>query len=193
MADFQGLYDAFIAQLVVDARPLYAATVSGLRERFPEVWVLDGSRLDQVAHRLKLTWDVRSPLLPGCVLVLYDLFRGLLRRARAGGIAPDYAARLLGLFRVPTTEANAFRIAAEVPTVSAPRQPGGPGAFVEPLTDRERDIVRLIVAGASNREIARRLVVTTNTVKVHVYHLFGKLDVKSRTQAAIRAKELRLD
>jgi len=77
---FQALYEAFIAQLVADARPLYAATVSGLRERFPEVWVLDGSRLNQVAHRLKLTWDVRSALLPGCVLVLYDLFRGFPRQ-----------------------------------------------------------------------------------------------------------------
>ncbi len=40
----------------------------------------DGSRLDAVAHRLKLAWDVRSPLLPGCLLVLYDLFRGFPRR-----------------------------------------------------------------------------------------------------------------
>jgi hypothetical protein len=77
---FQALYQAFITQLMADARPLYATAVSGLRERFPEVWVLDGSRLDQVAHRLKLTWDVRSPLLPGCLLVLYDLFRGLPRQ-----------------------------------------------------------------------------------------------------------------
>ncbi len=108
----------------------------------------------------------------------------LLRRARVGGIVPDHAARLLGVFRGP---------AADVSTGSAPHQPGGPGAFAEPLTDREREILRLIVAGASNREIARRLVVTTNTVKVHVYHLFGKLDVKSRTQAVIKAKELGLD
>ena len=77
---FQALYEAFIAQLVADARPLYAAAVSGLQERFVEVWVLDGSRLDQVAHRLKLTWDVRSALLPGCLLVLYDLLRGFPRQ-----------------------------------------------------------------------------------------------------------------
>ncbi len=77
---FQALYEAFVAQLVPDAPSLYAAAVSGLRERFPEVWVMDGSRLDQVAHRLTLTWDVRSPLLPGCLLVLYDLFRGVPRQ-----------------------------------------------------------------------------------------------------------------
>src|SRR5579884_708660 len=77
---FQALYEAFVARLLPDALPTYAAAVQGLRKRFAEVWVVDGSRLDAVAHRLKLTWDVRSPLLPGCLLVLYDLFRGVPRR-----------------------------------------------------------------------------------------------------------------
>jgi hypothetical protein len=77
---FQALYEAFVAHLVPDATPTYAAAVQSVRERFAEVWILDGSRLDAVAHRLKLTWDVRSPLLPGCLLVLYDLFRGFPRR-----------------------------------------------------------------------------------------------------------------
>jgi len=77
---FQALYEALVARLVPDAPTTYAAAVEKLRERFAEVWIVDGSRLDAVAHRLKLTWDVRSPLLPGCLLVLYDLFRGFPRR-----------------------------------------------------------------------------------------------------------------
>ncbi|MHB8730349.1 MAG: transposase [bacterium] len=77
---FRALYEAFVARLLPDALPTYAAAVQGLRERFAEVWIVDGSRLDAVAHRLKLTWDIRSPLLPGCLLVLYDLFRGVPRR-----------------------------------------------------------------------------------------------------------------
>jgi len=77
---FRTLYEAFVARLVPDALPTYAGAVQGLRERFAEVWIVDGSRLDAVAHRLKLTWDVRSPLLPGCLVVLYDLFRGFPRR-----------------------------------------------------------------------------------------------------------------
>ncbi len=76
---FHALYEAFVAQVLPEAPPVYAATVQKLREHFAEVWVLDGSRLDAVAHRLKFTWDVRSPLLPGCLLVLYDLFRGFPR------------------------------------------------------------------------------------------------------------------
>lgn len=74
---FQALYDAFVAAVLPVAPTTYAAV--GVRERFAEVWILDGSRLDAVAHRLKLTWDVRSPLLPGCLLVLYDLCRGFPR------------------------------------------------------------------------------------------------------------------
>jgi hypothetical protein len=77
---FQALYEAFVARLVPDALTTYAAAVQGLRQRFAEVWIVDGSRLDAVAHRLKLTWNVRSPLLPGCLVVLYDLFRGFPRR-----------------------------------------------------------------------------------------------------------------
>jgi hypothetical protein len=41
---------------------------------------IDGSRLEAVAHRLKILWDVRSVILPGCVTALYDLFRGIPRR-----------------------------------------------------------------------------------------------------------------
>jgi len=77
---FQALYEAFVARLLPDALTTYAPAAQELRQRFAEVWVVDGSRLDAVAHRLKLTWDVRSPLLPGCLVVLYDLFRGFPRR-----------------------------------------------------------------------------------------------------------------
>ncbi|HEY3397053.1 MAG TPA: LuxR C-terminal-related transcriptional regulator [Armatimonadota bacterium] len=86
----------------------------------------------------------------------------LLIRAQAlGGPAGAYAARLL---------------------------PAGPGG--EPLSPRERDILRLMAQGRSNQEIAAALFVTVGTVKTHVHHIFGKLDVENRTQALIRAREL---
>jgi LuxR family maltose regulon positive regulatory protein len=65
-------------------------------------------------------------------------------------------------------------------------------ALLEPLTEREREVLRLLLEGASNREIAQRLVLSVNTVKRHVYNLCGKLGVQSRTQAIIRARELSL-
>jgi ATP/maltotriose-dependent transcriptional regulator MalT len=53
-------------------------------------------------------------------------------------------------------------------------------------------VLRLPLAGASNREIARRLVFNVNTVKRHVYNLCGKLGVYSRSQAIIHARRLNL-
>lgn len=62
----------------------------------------------------------------------------------------------------------------------------------ETLTSREVEVLRLIVAGASNQAIAEQLVISERTVKPHTTHILGKLGVSSRTQAAARARELRL-
>jgi Response regulator containing a CheY-like receiver domain and an HTH DNA-binding domain len=60
------------------------------------------------------------------------------------------------------------------------------------ITPRELEILRLIAAGLSNREIADRLFVSENTVKTHSSRLFGKLGAKRRTQAVQLGKEARL-
>jgi len=65
-------------------------------------------------------------------------------------------------------------------------------ALVEPLSERELDILRLLSQGASNKEIADRLVITVGTVKNHVTNILAKLGVRDRTQAALKAKELGL-
>jgi LuxR family maltose regulon positive regulatory protein len=62
----------------------------------------------------------------------------------------------------------------------------------ETLTVREVEVLQLIIAGASNREISDRLVITEWTVKSHVTKILGKLGVSSRTQAAARVRELGL-
>jgi LuxR family maltose regulon positive regulatory protein len=64
--------------------------------------------------------------------------------------------------------------------------------LVEPLSDREREVLILIAAGYSNQEIADRLVVALSTVKTHINNLYGKLGVQSRTQALARARSLGL-
>jgi len=64
--------------------------------------------------------------------------------------------------------------------------------LVEPLSERELDVLRLIAEGHSNQAIADRLVVAVSTIKKHVNNLYGKLDVQSRTQALVRARELKL-
>jgi DNA-binding NarL/FixJ family response regulator len=59
----------------------------------------------------------------------------------------------------------------------------------EPLSPREMEILRLVATGASNREIAEMLVIAEGTVKNHLTNILGKLSVKDRMQAVIKAKE----
>jgi LuxR family maltose regulon positive regulatory protein len=68
-----------------------------------------------------------------------------------------------------------------------------PEAFLlDPLTGREIEVLHLLVAGLSNREIAQRLTITLGTAKRHVSNIYAKLDVHSRVQAIVRAQALHL-
>jgi LuxR family maltose regulon positive regulatory protein len=104
----------------------------------------------------------------------------LLYRAAEQGILPAYAGRLLAAF----PEAGA---APMTPRVAASRP-----VLVEPLTEREREILELIAEGLTNQEIARRLVLSVGTVKVHAHNIYGKLGVSGRTRALAKARELGL-
>jgi RNA polymerase sigma factor (sigma-70 family) len=59
------------------------------------------------------------------------------------------------------------------------------------LTQREREVLRLLVEGLTNRAIAERLSVSTETIKSHVHHIMQKLHVNDRTQAAVIATKER--
>jgi ATP/maltotriose-dependent transcriptional regulator MalT len=67
-----------------------------------------------------------------------------------------------------------------------------PQGMVEPLSERELEVLRLLEQGMSNGEIAQRLVVTVGTVKSHVHNIIEKLGVSNRAQAVVQAKVLKL-
>jgi ATP/maltotriose-dependent transcriptional regulator MalT len=78
--------------------------------------------------------------------------------------------------------------------IAAPAEAEGLGtqSLVEPLTNREREVLACLASGCSNQDIAERLVITLHAVKKHTGNIYGKLGVTSRTQAIVRARELGL-
>ena len=106
----------------------------------------------------------------------------LLNFAISQDIAPDYAGKLLAAFpedvlsAVPMDNNLIFNTQM----------------LVEPLSEREIEVLRLMAGGYKYQEIADRLVVSINTVRHHNRNIFGKLNVNSRIQAIDRARELHL-
>ncbi|WP_166259778.1 LuxR C-terminal-related transcriptional regulator [Marinobacter salicampi] len=83
----------------------------------------------------------------------------------------------------------------EAPSGPGPKSAGerqAPVQLVEPLSQREEEVLSLINEGLPNKEIALRMNVAATTVKAHIRNLYGKLDVSSRTEALARARQLRL-
>jgi len=85
----------------------------------------------------------------------------------------------------------ASKVLAELSRLSSQPAPAAPSAL-DRLSDRERDVLRLLGRGASNKEIAAALFLAEGTVKNHITSIFTKLEVSDRTQAALRARELGL-
>ena len=125
--------------------------------------VFDGLRAGALGYLLK---DARSEKLAEAI------------RAAARGesfLQPSIAAKVVAEFARLTTKRS--RLAQ---------------ALIEPLSDREQEILALIATGATNREIGNQLFLAEGTVKNHVTNVLGKLGVRDRTQAALKAREMGL-
>ena len=110
----------------------------------------------------------------------------LLAKALSRGITAEYTGRLLEAFSDDHRSVTAIQARGAGDVTSAPQ------LLVEPLSERELEVLKLIAEGLSNREIAARLVISLSTVKGHTANIFGKLGVHRRTLAAARARELDL-
>jgi LuxR family maltose regulon positive regulatory protein len=73
-----------------------------------------------------------------------------------------------------------------------PARSPSPAGFIEPLTPREMEVLRLMTEGCSNQQIAATLVLSEGTIKFHVHSILAKIQVHSRTQAIAAAKKLNL-
>jgi len=141
----------------------------------------------------------RCPEIPVLVLTTFDddanLF-GALRAGAAGYLLKDVSSETLVSAIHAATRGESFLQSTVTGRVVAAfarlMESGGPKAeaLVLPLSPRERDIVSLLGSGASNKEIADRLNLAEGTVKNHVTSILTKLDVRDRTQAALRARQL---
>jgi len=108
-----------------------------------------------------------------------SLLYRLRRRNRKHGPTP-YLDTLLAAFQ------------QETKTHAQTEEPAQAYQLPEPLSQREREVLQLLVSGASNQDIAQELVIALDTVKRHTKHIFAKLGVHNRMQAAIQAQELGL-
>jgi LuxR family maltose regulon positive regulatory protein len=107
----------------------------------------------------------------------------LLSRASASGIMPDYIGKVLAAFDAEKQK----RADTSSRPAASPSQP-----LLEPLSQRELEVLHLIAQGLSNQEIGARLFLALDTVKGHNRSIFGKLQVQRRTEAIARARELGL-
>jgi DNA-binding NarL/FixJ family response regulator len=162
--------------------------------------------------------DVRMPIMDGvratrllmeaqpqCRVIVLTTFDDdeyifdALRAGAAGYLLKDVAsAQLVDAIRAAARGESilepsvAAKVIAEFSRVSTMVPYQKMEGLVEPLSERELEILTLIAKGASNKEIADQLFIAEGTVKNHVTHILGKLGVRDRTQAALKARELGL-
>lgn len=159
--------------------------------------VLDGVAATRILQQ-------EQPHIPVIILTTFDddeyVFEGL-RAGAVGYLLKDVSSQKLieaiktavrgETFLQPSVAA---KVVAELNRMTSQDTPPPAAAqpLVEPLSDRELEILQILASGASNREIAQQLFIAEGTVKNHVTNILGKLNVRDRTQAALKAKELGL-
>ncbi|CAM5386138.1 response regulator [Streptomyces aurantiogriseus] len=208
--------------LVVDDQRLIRDGIASLLSVRPGITVVgtavDGR--DAVAKALELRpdvvlMDVRMPELDGveavvvlrarapeCRVVMLTTFDDeeyvvqALRAGASGYLLKDlpaeelaHAVRLAHAGVTQLDSSVARRLTAALPTPGPAPGPPGPSVALSP---REIDILRLVARGHTNREIAARLYLSEGTVKNHVSRILGRLALRDRTQAALRARDLGL-
>ncbi|MCU1431533.1 MAG: helix-turn-helix transcriptional regulator, partial [Actinotalea sp.] len=167
-------------------RPPADRELPACRARSARGAVVTGDDLHRsVADALAAAGSVVSPLEQGLTRVVVG------RRLIAAGAlraGEQHLRAAAGLFEGCGADALAGLARAGHPPLATLTAVGAPAvapAWAEPLTEREREVARVIAAGASNRLAARQLLVSSRTIEVHLTNIFRKLGVRSRMELAL--------
>jgi|SRR5437899_2552439 len=160
--------------------------VEAIRNLAPDIAILDGSMPGVTGPEILSIVNGEKPSTRFVFFTASEVERELVMSAAADGysyISKDVAPEILvqslrqvaggGLLPLPTADQAVGREQAVISENA-----------VAVLTDRERQIMRLVSEGLSNKEIGRRLKITDGTIKVHLHHIFQKLEISNRTVLA---------
>jgi LuxR family maltose regulon positive regulatory protein len=139
-----------------------------------------GGNTSQAIDTLKRALEIAEPL--GYFRIFVDegqTMLGLLFETYQQDIAPDYVQRLLAAF--PDVETK---------KIGSTGMQASESELVEPLSERELEVLDLIAEGLTNPEIAARLYLSPHTVKVHTRNIYGKIGAHNRVEAVSRARAL---
>jgi ATP/maltotriose-dependent transcriptional regulator MalT len=110
--------------------------------------------------------------------------RGYLEARTQGAVV------IYGLWEQDRLEPGGTESAPAEPTDATEEASSSTPPLVEPLTEREAEVLKLLASGRTNREIAADLFVTVGTIKAHTSNIYAKLQARNRTEALARAREL---
>jgi LuxR family maltose regulon positive regulatory protein len=173
-------------------RLLEATETGGRTSRVIEVLLLQalafqaGGNTDQAITALGRAFTLAEP--GGYIRVFADEgppMARLLYEALTRGIAPDYVRRLLAAFPLAQPEP-----AADSEQATPLETQGSKSDLIEPLSEREAEVLELVAEGLTNQEIASRLFLSQHTIKAHTRNIYGKLGVHNRTEAVARCRAL---
>lgn len=194
-------------RMILDAQPgieVVAEAADGrqavelARALRPDVCLLDirMPHLDGIAATRALAGPGVADPLPVVVITTFDLDEHVYDALRAGArgfLLKDAGPQLLAqavhaaaagdALIAPSVTARLLRTFAAAPSARRPAQP------VEPLTDREEQVLREVATGRTNEEVAGRLFISLSTTKTHVANLLTKLGVRNRVELALWAYE----
>ncbi len=151
--------------------------------------LLHHTRGEKSAALEKLTAALNLAQPGGFIRLFVDLgpqIADLLKKLVKQNVALDYIGKILAAFR--EDEHRVMQAESDYPTAQSPPSDAQP--LVDPLTNRELDVLELLVQRLQNKEIAAKLVISPKTVKKHLDNIYGKLNVSSRRQAVEKSLQL---